>query len=150
MLTNGFYVVVSKPNPGIPNLTLYKVKSKIGRSRIKVLHRNLLLPIPCLPVKTPKADTANVETTPTVIAQKNDDIADGTNVSDVGNEISCAIRPCRAPVPAPSKTKPRTPVAGKMAETVPSPKREHSVNETDEQIFLKYSSSVLEQGTLTL
>ena len=61
------YAVVSQPNPDIP---VYEVKPEIGRSQVKVLHRNILLPIPCLPVKTPKANIANVETTPTVIAKR--------------------------------------------------------------------------------
>ena len=36
------YVVGSQPNPDIP---AYEVKPEIGRSPVKVLHRNLLLPI---------------------------------------------------------------------------------------------------------
>ena len=79
------YFVVSQPNSDIP---AYEMKPDIGRSRVKVLHRNLLLPIPCLPVKTPKADTANVETTPAVIAEENKGMADVISVSDVSSEIS--------------------------------------------------------------
>ena len=138
------YLVVSQPNPDIP---VYEVKPEIGRSRVKVLHRNRLLPIPCLPVETPKADTANVETTPAVIAEENECMADVISASDVSSEISFTIRPRRAPIPAPRKTRPGTPVVGQMAETIPSPQKEHSVNETVEQFVLEDSSSVLEQGT---
>ena len=126
---------------------MYEVKPEIGRSRVKVLHRNLLLPIPCLPVETPKADTANVETTPAVIAEENECVADVISASDVSSEISFTIRPRRAPIPAPRKTRPKTPVVGQMAETIPSPQKEHSVNETVEPFVLDDSSSVLEQGT---
>ena len=60
------------------------------------------------------------------------------------------IKPCRAPVPAPHKTRPGTPVAGRMAETIPISEKEHSVNKTVEQVVLKDSSGVLEQGTQEL
>ena len=109
------YFVVSQPNPYIP---VYEVKPEIGRSRVKVLHRNLLLPIPCLPVKTPKADTANVETTPAVIAEENKGMADVISVSDVSSEISFAVTPLQAPAPTPCKTRSVTPVAGRVAETI--------------------------------
>ena len=112
------------------------MKPDISRSRVKVLHRNLLLPIPCLPVQTPKADPVNVKTTSAVIP-----------VSDVSSEVSFTIRPLRVPVPAPRKIRSGTPVVGRMAETIPSPEKEHSVNKTVEQFVLEDSSSVLEQGT---
>ena len=138
------YFVVSQPNPDIP---VYEVKPEIGRSRVKVLHRNLLLPIPCLPVQTPKADPVNVKTTPAVIAEENRSVSGVTSVSDVRSEVSFTIRPRRAPVPAPRKTRPGTPDGGRMAETIPSPEREPSVDETVEQFVLEDSSSVPEQGT---
>ena len=141
------YFVVSQPNPDIP---VYEVKPEIGRSRVKVLHRNLLLPIPCLPVKAPNADTANVETTPAVIAEENKGMADVISVSDVSSEISFTITPRRAPVPVPRKTRSGTPVAGQMAETILISEKEHSVNKTVEQVVLEDSSGALEQGTQEL
>ena len=97
--------VVSQPNPDTP---VYELKPEIGKSRVKVL-----------PVKTLKADTATVETIPAVIAEENKGMADVISVSDVSSEISFTIKPRRAPVPAPHKTRPGTPVAGQMAETIP-------------------------------
>ena len=132
-LSEQVFIVLSQPHPDIP---VYEVKPEISRSRVKVLHRNLLLPIPRLPVQTPKADPVNVKTTPAVIP-----------VSDVSSEVSFTIRPLRVPVPAPRKIRPGTPVVGRMAETIPSPEKEHSVNKTVEQFVLEDSSSVLEQGT---
>ena len=120
---------------------MYEVKPEIGRS---------LLPIPCLPVKTLKADTANGETTPAVIAEENKGMADLISVSDVSSEISFTIMPRRAPVLAPRKTRSGTPVAGWMAETVPISEKEHSVNKTVEQVVLEDSSGALEQGTQEL
>ena len=72
---------------------MYEVKTEIGRSRVKVLHRNLLLPIPCLPVQTPKVHPVNVKTTPAVIAEENKGISDVTSVSDVNSEVSFTITP---------------------------------------------------------
>ena len=64
----------------------------------------------------------------------------------MSSEVSFTIRHCRAPIPAPRKTRPGTPVVGRMAETIPSTE-EPSVNETVEQFVLQESSGVLEQGT---
>ena len=41
------FSVVAQPNPEIQ---VYEVKHEVGRGRTKVLHRNLLLPMPYLPV----------------------------------------------------------------------------------------------------
>ena len=41
------YTVISQPNAEIP---VYEVKMEKGRGKPKVLHRNLLLPIPCSPL----------------------------------------------------------------------------------------------------
>ena len=43
------YVVVEQPNSDIP---VYEVKPEIGSGRARILHRNLLLPIPCLPLES--------------------------------------------------------------------------------------------------
>ena len=43
------YVVVKKPNADIP---VYKVKPETGSGRARVLHCNLLLPIPCVPLES--------------------------------------------------------------------------------------------------
>ena len=43
------YVVVEQPNSDIP---VYVVKPAIGSGRARVLHSNLLLPIPCLPLES--------------------------------------------------------------------------------------------------
>ena len=45
------YVVVDQPSPEIP---VYRVKAEVGRSHMKTLHRNLLLPISVLPLSKPK------------------------------------------------------------------------------------------------
>ena len=76
-------------------------------------------------------------------AEEKDDIAGATSVSDMNNEISFTIRPRRAPASMPCKTKPRTPVAGRMAETLPSPEKEHFVNKTVDQLVMEDFSSPL-------
>ena len=43
------YVVVEQPNSDIP---VYEVKPETGSGRARVLHRNLLLPMPCLPLES--------------------------------------------------------------------------------------------------
>ena len=43
------YVVVEQPNSDIP---VYEVRPETGSGRARVLHRNLLLPIPCLPLES--------------------------------------------------------------------------------------------------
>ena len=43
------YVVVEQPNSDIP---VYEVKPEIGSGRARILHHNLLLPIPCLPLES--------------------------------------------------------------------------------------------------
>ena len=78
-----------------------------------------------------------VEITPSVIAEENKGIADATSVSDVGSEVSFTITPRRAPVPAPRKTRPKTSFTGPLAETIPSPEKEHSVHKQLNRLSLK-------------
>ena len=85
-----------------------------------------------------------------MIAEENKGLADVISVSDVISAISFTIKPRRAPVPTPRKTRPGTQVAGRMAETIPISEKEHSVNKTVEQVVLEDSSGVLEQGTQEL
>ena len=67
---------------------------------------------------------------------------DVTSVSNVGGEISFTIRPQRVTVPMPCETNCRAPVVGQMAETIPSPEKEHCVKKV-EQVFLYVVTSCL-------
>ena len=109
------YVIVSQPNPDIP---VYEVKPETGRGRVKVLHRNLLLPIPCLPVEKPKND---VKPKPVETAEQVDvdDSVSVASISDTSSDISFTVRP--RPVPRPRKAKPKTHVPGQMEQTASRP-----------------------------
>ena len=106
------YSVVSQPNPDIP---VNEVKPEVGRGRTKVLHRNLLLPMPCLPVD--KSNNQDVGETAVVLNPDpldnqeeeavvlNSDPAYSQRVSDSDSDMDVIVRPHRPPVPAPRKSR---------------------------------------------
>ena len=106
------YSVVSQPNPDIP---VYEVKPEVGQGRTKVLHRNLLLPMPCLPVD--KSNNQDVGETAVVLNPDpldnqeeeavvlNSDPAYSQRVSDSDSDMDVIVRPHRPPVPAPRKSR---------------------------------------------
>jgi transposase InsO family protein len=55
------YVILRQPNPEIP---VYEIKRKDGLGKIKVLHRNLLLPISSIPVPVPRNRLKSKSTSP--------------------------------------------------------------------------------------
>ena len=55
------YVVIDQPNSDIP---VYRVKLEVGRSAVKTLHRNLLLPLCALPVVNKPIPRARRSITP--------------------------------------------------------------------------------------
>jgi hypothetical protein len=52
------YIVISQPNESIP---VFQVQRQHGRGKMKILHRNLLLPITSLPVRDSEADQGTVD-----------------------------------------------------------------------------------------
>ena len=102
------YVVVDQPSPDIP---VYRVKPEVGRSHMKTLHRNLLLPISVLPLtkkrpvpvpckaKSPGSCVENVVEQPPSAdeTQSETEASDGDSVVDV----ICVGKPNRVPVLSP-------------------------------------------------
>ena len=99
------YVVVDQPSPEIP---VYRVKAELGRSHMKTLHRNLLLPISVLPFSKPKpvpvprktklqgpqVDTLVEQPLLMTETQSETEASDGDSVV----EVTCVRKPNRVPV----------------------------------------------------
>ena len=103
---------------------MFEVKPEVGKSRAKVLHRNLLLPLPCLPVE--KSDTHNVETDPAVTVQE-DAMAD--IVSNHESDVDVIVRQRRAPIPTPRRSRVGTPNSGVVRDWRPG-SEEHTSDTT--------------------
>ena len=105
------YVVVDQPSPGIP---VYRVKTEGGRSHMKTLHRNLLLPISVLPLSKPepvpvphktKLQGPPVETLveqpPLMTKTLSESGTDDDSYTDSVVDVRCARKPHQVPVALP-------------------------------------------------
>ena len=104
------YTVISQPNAEIP---VYEVKMEKGRGKPKVLHRNLLLPIPCLPLDIGK-DVQRTELVKDVVegivAAPDVVSADMESVEFDTESTGTVVLSVPVPVPAPRSRRGNLPV----------------------------------------
>ena len=121
---------------------MYEVRPESGKGRVKVLHRNLLLPIPSLPVGKAKTDVISGS-----VASKDSgnavdtDVVEPDSISDTSSETSFTVRP--RPVPRPRRTTLKAQVSGQMEQTAARP-MESFTNSTADSLVVEKPQSVLD------
>ena len=107
------YTVLKQPNQDIP---VYEVKPEVGKGRMKVLHQNMLLPIPCLPIGDSQEASDSIK-----VSKKEQDIhpvpIDVLDTESLGSGTDSSISDAsdipdlQVPVPAPKPIQRNVPVA---------------------------------------